>query len=93
MLMNCTILIEERNHFWNSLSDCLSIHVHAESDLFNMEDQKIVCIMLGKSWKYLDKYIDAMCAFYSNVAHFAWQITQKYASSGITLHAIFGEIL
>ena len=90
MLINCTILIE-RNNFWDSLSDCLSIH--AESDLFNMEDQKIVYIMLGKSWKYLDKDIDAMCAFYSNVAHFAWQITQKYASSGITLHAIFGEIL
>lgn len=46
MLTSCTALIQERNDFWDILSDCLSIH--AETDLFNKEDQDIVQIMLGK---------------------------------------------
>jgi hypothetical protein len=49
MFTSCTALIQERNDFWDVLSDCLSIH--AETDLFNKEDQDIV---QNHAWQRLE---------------------------------------
>ena len=68
IVMRCEGLLAERNHMWDELLDGISIH--AEVSLFNMSDETILDILLGRQWNYLQDDSDSS-AFYKRVSKFA----------------------
>lgn len=56
LICNCNVLNVPRNHMWDEITDVLGTNL--SSELYNMDDKQMICILLGQSWKAMNEYIE-----------------------------------